>query len=181
MSYFDVMDGKAASESGSTQYQAFRLDGLADIRSEYGVDSHQYRHAKDALRSVLSAAYKKLQKTDVHFAFLTLPHQEGQKLEKRGDPLFPFRSSLGSTPFLRSRDFPVASESSGPSSVPSQLPKEKDYLGKCFTSEEDLLKATLNCSNRGQALLSSKGGRKCFRCKCQQSKAKNGKLTYWVC
>lgn len=209
MEYFDSI-GSADAEApavANAPFNALRFDGLASIKEAYGEESAQYMQAKEALRSALSAAASKvalLQKDRKahHIAFLIMPENGGAALSKRSDPLWPFRSSLATTPFLKSRAIgedgeemlaprqgalvghfdadPLSTAGEPAAAAPSEAPKERDYVGKCFSSESDLNKATANCSSHGKPKQSSKGGRKCYRCQCKPTKDDKGKVTEWA-
>jgi hypothetical protein len=101
--------------------------------------------------------------------------QDSETLLRRSlDLLSPFRSSVSSTPFMTTRDLSASLKNS------TKAPKEVDFIGKCFLKADDLAKATLNCSGHGNATQTSVGGRKCFRCKCQQTKGKGGNTIDWA-
>lgn len=187
VSHLDTIGGNEQDEKANGAYQALRFDGLSDIKSAYGEESRQYQQAKHALRSLLQAAVEKMDtlrsSRPQALALIVVPHSDEAQstLSKRGDPLFPFRSSLGETPFLRTREVNVGEARQFSSSVaPSKTPKPSDYQGKCFKSEDDLNKATKECSGHGKPVQSSKGGRKCFRCRCQKGKDAKGKLRQWT-
>lgn len=159
--------------------QALRFNGLGEIKSTYGLDSVKFKEAKKVLRSLLEAAVTKLDNAAAdhpqRLAIIALPAQDHALVARSLDPLAPFRYSHSLTPFFTTRDVADTLKKNS-----SSAPKESDFIGKCFTSEDDLNKATANCSSHGSAIQSSKGGRKCYRCKCQQSKGKGGKIVSWA-
>jgi hypothetical protein len=158
-------------------YQALRFEGLGEIQSTYGSDSEEYKQAKEMLRAILEAAVSKvdgLARSASHrLAFITIPEQEATLMPRSIDMLSPFRSSLSLTPFLSTRDFSLSAND-------TKAPKESEYIGKCFSSEKDLNKATSNCSSHGTPVQSSRGGAKCYRCNCKPTKGKSGRVTAWA-
>ncbi|KAK0553624.1 hypothetical protein OC846_000502 [Tilletia horrida] len=59
-----------------------------------------------------------------------------------------------------------------------KIPREKDFVGKCFRSEADLEKATKSCSGRGSGRQSRLGGAVCWRCVCKPDR-REGRVTYF--
>ncbi|PWN33466.1 uncharacterized protein FA14DRAFT_62561 [Meira miltonrushii] len=183
IAYLDTM-GKSASEekdAGQSAYQALRFDGLQDIKASYGEKSPQFQRAVQMLSDVLNAAVDKMDAVHatrpqaLALVFVPRSDEDASTLDKRGEPLAPFRGTIGVTPFLATRDL----EDDVPSLVrqstlakSSDIPPESQLSGRCFTSEDDLNKATNKCSGRGKAIQSSKGGRKCYRCQCEKTDGK---------
>lgn len=160
-----------------SKYQVLRFDGLDEIKSAYGQKSDHYEKAKQIIRSILEAVIEKTDKAKHQkLAFVVLPKQEDALVPRSVDLLSPFRSSLSLTPFMTTRDV----SSTLAKNDTSKAPIESNFIGKCFSSEKDLNKATLNCSSHGKAIQSSKGGKKCYRCKCQQTKGKGGNNIAWA-
>ena len=166
------------SEIAVPSYQALRFQGLGEIKRTYGSESDEYKQAKQILKAILEAAAKKLEglSSSHRFAFIALPTQDDVLMPRSLDMLSPFRSVASLTPFMTTRDLSSLAKKTND----TKAPKESDFIGKCFSSEKDLNKATLNCSSHGTAMQSSKGGAKCYVCKCQQTKDKNGRVTPWA-
>jgi hypothetical protein len=151
---------------------------VSEIKATYGKDSVEFKRAKQILGSLLEAAMEQMDSMTSSrpqkLAFIALPEQGQNMLPRSVDLLSPFRSSLSLTPFLKTRDEYDSLKNS------SKAPKEADFIGKCFTESDDLLSATANCSGHGKAVQSSKGGRQCYRCTCQQTKGQGGKVNFWA-
>jgi hypothetical protein len=208
VTYMDTLDKPSSSSLDhidASPYQTLRLDGLNEIKSTYGQESDEYKRAKQSLGDLLNAAVDKfnsLHQSKAHsVAFIALPSTDGvtyedtSVLQKRNRLLSPFRGTVIVTPFLASRSLDEESKSdsqmlqrrqmsgsvakSKPTKKPT-LPKDSDLANQCFKSESDLNKASQNCTGHGSAVQTSRGGRKCYRCKCQRSKAKGGKLIDWT-
>lgn len=183
VAYLDTI-GKSASEEkdvSQSAYQALRFDGLQDIKASYGEKSPQYQRAVQLLSDVLKAAVDKMDAVHASrpqalaLVFVPRSDEDAASLAKRGEPLTPFRGTIGVTPFLATRDL----EEDVPSVVrqsnlaaSSDIPAESQLSGRCFTSEDDLNNATNKCSGRGKAIQSNKGGRKCYRCQCEKTDGK---------
>ncbi|KAK0528052.1 hypothetical protein OC834_004191 [Tilletia horrida] len=60
-----------------------------------------------------------------------------------------------------------------------KIPREKDFVGKCFRSEKDLNAATKECSGRGSGRQSRAGGAVCWRCVCKPDR-REGRVTYFA-
>ncbi|KAL9934220.1 hypothetical protein V8E36_006676 [Tilletia maclaganii] len=60
-----------------------------------------------------------------------------------------------------------------------KIPREKDFVGKCFRSEKDLMDATKDCSGRGAGRQSRAGGAVCWRCVCKADR-REGRVTYFA-
>lgn len=178
VAFFNIERHTGKEETSLASYQALKFQGLGELKSTYGSDSDEYRQAKQILKAVLEAALIKFEglSTSHRFAFIALPAQDDNLMPRSLDMLAPFRSVASLTPFMTTRDLSALAKSENV----TKAPKESDFIGKCFASEEDLSKATLNCSSHGAPIQSSKGGAKCYVCKCQQTKNKNGRVTPWA-
>lgn len=86
-----------------------------------------------------------------------------------------------SLPALNRRsDDPLAAFRTAPRIVAAgPVLNERDFVGKCFANEKDLVNATSNCLGRGTPHLSTKGARRCYICQCKPTTDGNQK-TYWV-
>lgn len=200
-----ALSNSPQSQHEAASYHALRLDGLDQIKSTYGQESQEFQRAKQALRDLLHGAVKKFDslhdRKPQSFALVVVPsagtpvaQDEAGMLQKRNRLLLPFRGNIVVTPFLATSsndDAEGGTESferrqisgsvlkSKPTKKPN-VPKDSDLASQCFKSDTDLNKASQNCTGHGTAVQTSRGGRKCYRCKCQTSKAKNGKLTDWT-
>ncbi|UZJ55197.1 hypothetical protein CBS101457_004517 [Exobasidium rhododendri] len=174
VAFFDAK--QQSTDVGS--YRVVRFSGLREIKAAYGSDSVAFKRAKEALQSILRAAVEQVNQLEgsrpQKFAFIVLPEADDSLVPRSMDLLSPFRSSLSLTPFLTTRDVFESLKNN------SKAPKEADFIGKCFTEASALMKATADCSGHGKAIQSSKGGRKCYRCSCQQTKGKGGKVISWA-
>lgn len=168
-------------------FQALRFDGLAEIRSTYGQESVEYKEAKKALKDVLAAGAMKMDKlassSSQALAIVAVSDDEDDKsmLQPRSDLLAPFRTGPGRTPFQKRRDASIWDQlETNKKGSKGKAPKESDYVGKCFSKEEDLNKATQNCTGHGKPKKSLKGGKPCYRCQCETTRSKSGKTVEWV-
>lgn len=180
VAYLDTI-GSQEDDVSQSAYQALRFDGLQDIKASYGEESQQYQRAVQSLKDILKAAVDKAEavhtKRPQALALVFVPRSEedAATLVKRGEPLTPFRGTIAHTPFLATRDLEEEVSNvvrQSPLAKSSDIPPESQLSGQCFTSEDDLNKATNKCSGRGKAIQSSKGGRKCYRCQCEKTNGK---------
>ncbi|MCO5585260.1 hypothetical protein L7F22_039193 [Adiantum nelumboides] len=177
VAYLDTI-GSQEDDVSQSAYQALRFDGLQDIKASYGEESQQYQRAVQSLKEILKAAVDKAEavhtKRPQALALVFVPRSE-QEFVKRGETLTPFRGTIAHTPFLATRDLEEEVSNvvrQSPLAKSSDIPPESQLSGQCFTSEDDLNKATNKCSGRGKAIQSSKGGRKCYRCQCEKTNGK---------
>lgn len=194
VSYFDSFGNQNGNEA-QPSFHALRFDGLSEIKETYGQESTEYKEAKKALKSVLSAAAMKLDKlassfttTSQALAIIAVADDNevtGLKVQPRADLLTPFRTRSGRSQYQKRRDASIwdslesANKNKDKNGGNGKAPKESDYVGKCFTKEDDLNKATNDCSGHGKPKKSMQGGKACYRCQCQTTR-KSGKTTEWA-
>ncbi|GAC71344.1 hypothetical protein PANT_2c00069 [Moesziomyces antarcticus T-34] len=178
---------RANDSADELSMQPLRFSALGDVEATYGTDSVELARAKQLVREAIERVTALFQaRSEEHgrvpwIAFVVTDADTEQRLVKRSssDLLAPFlgarTSELSHGAALRPGDVLA---STAKKSKPSPLPK--NLAGTCFGSQSDLDKATNGCSGHGKGVKSSKGGRACWRCKCQPTEVRKGKKTYWA-
>ncbi len=178
---------RANDSADELSMQPLRFSALGDVEATYGTDSVELARAKQLVREAIERVTALFQaRSEEHgrvprIAFVVTDADTEQRLVKRSssDLLAPFlgarTSELSHGAALRPGDVLA---STAKKSKPSPLPK--NLAGTCFGSQSDLEKATNGCSGHGKGVKSSKGGRACWRCKCQPTEVRKGKKTYWA-
>lgn len=180
------LEAKDSTTMQDLAMQPLRFSGLQDVEASYGCNSAEYAKAKELVRTAVERVTESFQSrsrqqgraASIAFVVTDNTSSDSPHLAKRStDLLASFRARASQLSYNAdpvSPSFAKSSSSSSPSSLPSNL------AGTCFTSSKDLEKATNNCSGHGKAVKSSRGGKPCYRCKCESSEVRKGKKVYWA-
>ncbi|CEH16248.1 Domain of unknown function DUF3844 [Ceraceosorus bombacis] len=191
----DVLRESATSlDNGDASFELLRFDtALEGISQQSGDASDDLDAARSQIKEQIETLFSSARSTDSRhsIALLLIPASEQEEgLAKRQvqDPLAPFGITKRADRWTDGQGSWSEASSSGSEALwslsdslknSSKPPKESDYVGKCFSSESDLNKATADCSGRGKAVLSTKGARRCYVCQCSKTKEK-GSSTSWA-
>ncbi|KAL0956888.1 hypothetical protein HGRIS_002996 [Hohenbuehelia grisea] len=132
-------------------FAAMELASLASVRSEFGVESHEYGTAARAVRALISEAVAETNRVNSAFIVYAPPSYVKRELDPRQT-----QSPLPHHPIPQQ---PIGSVST------------------CFTSVEACTNGTSSCSGRGNCAKASKPGRTCFVCSCEVTKSGEGAQT----
>jgi hypothetical protein len=138
-------------------FGALSLQGLDDLRMEYGRESEIYGVAAESTRALFESAIANDKKLSL--ALITFP------------------STLSFSTINDKRQQP-------PEQSPFPLPSPQQPISgisTCFTTAEACGNATDGCSGHGSCLQANKIGRMCFVCACSATKDdETGKLEEWA-
>lgn len=144
-----------------------RLEALHEIKKEYGAKSKIFKEAKIQLREALESLRRRVLENNLPLT-LVHTHSEEPKVHTR-------RSLEGYNPQVASVKKPTMRMGGPMPRLNGTVPQP----GSCFSSANDLEFATVKCNGHGMPIETSKGGQKCWRCKCTPTKTPQRNY-YWV-